>query len=145
MGSSRWGARAACQAKAVAWHLPAAQPPGGYPQRGPAGASVHKPAMLPTKKTCECTHNRTVIVARGFLVDCRPTRAAERPTRCTAGSVSKVEMDCDCCHTGPHFIVSLRKEWPMTFIAVHCPHCQSDQIVKRGKTARGTQRYLCQN
>src|SRR6185436_8120765 len=43
------------------------------------------------------------------------------------------------------FIVSLRKEWPMTFIAVRCPHCQSDQIVKRGKTARGTQRYLCQN
>jgi transposase-like protein len=33
----------------------------------------------------------------------------------------------------------------MTFIAVRCPHCQSDQIVKRGKTARGTQRYLCQN
>jgi len=33
----------------------------------------------------------------------------------------------------------------MTFIAVRCPHGQSDQIVKRGKTARGTQRYLCQN
>ncbi len=33
----------------------------------------------------------------------------------------------------------------MTFIAVRCPHCQSDQIVKRGKTARGTQRYRCQN
>ena len=33
----------------------------------------------------------------------------------------------------------------MTFIAVRCPHCQSDQIVKRGKTHRGTQRYLCQN
>ena len=33
----------------------------------------------------------------------------------------------------------------MTFIAVRCPHCQSDQIVKRGKTARGTQCYLCQN
>jgi hypothetical protein len=30
----------------------------------------------------------------------------------------------------------------MTFIAVRCPHCQSDHIVKRGKTARGTQRYL---
>jgi len=42
------------------------------------------------------------------------------------------------------FIAFLRKEWPMTFIAVRCPHCQSDQIVKRGKTARGTQRYLCQ-
>ena len=25
----------------------------------------------------------------------------------------------------------------MTFIAVRCPHCQSDQIIKRGKTARG--------
>jgi transposase-like protein len=33
----------------------------------------------------------------------------------------------------------------MTFIAVRGPHCQSDHIVKRGKTARGTQRYLCQN
>jgi transposase-like protein len=33
----------------------------------------------------------------------------------------------------------------MTFIAVRCPHCQSDEIIKRGKTARGTQRYLCQN
>src|SRR6266516_5879847 len=37
------------------------------------------------------------------------------------------------------------KEWLMTFIAVRCPHCQSEQIVKRGKTARGTQRSLCQN
>ena len=33
----------------------------------------------------------------------------------------------------------------MTFIAVQCPHCFSEQIVKRGKTRRGTQRYLCQN
>jgi len=33
----------------------------------------------------------------------------------------------------------------MTFIAVRCLHCQSEQIVKRGKTARGTLRYLCQN
>ena len=33
----------------------------------------------------------------------------------------------------------------MTFIAVRCPPCQSDHIVKRGKTARGTQRYVCQN
>ena len=32
-----------------------------------------------------------------------------------------------------------------TFIAVQCPHCHCDQVVKRGKTARGTQRYLCQN
>jgi hypothetical protein len=38
------------------------------------------------------------------------------------------------------FVALLRKEWPMTFIAVRCPHCQSDQIVKRGKTALGTQR-----
>jgi transposase-like protein len=33
----------------------------------------------------------------------------------------------------------------MTFIAVQCPHCHSEQIIKRGKTRRGTQRYLCQN
>src|SRR6266705_1584682 len=33
----------------------------------------------------------------------------------------------------------------MAFIAVRCPHCHSDQIVKRGKTGCGTQRYLCQN
>lgn len=33
----------------------------------------------------------------------------------------------------------------MTFIAVHCPHCHSEQVIKRGKTHRGTQRYLCQN
>src|SRR5215216_7135073 len=33
----------------------------------------------------------------------------------------------------------------MTFVAVRCPHCHSEQIIKRGKTARGTQRYLCQN
>src|SRR5919109_4707819 len=33
----------------------------------------------------------------------------------------------------------------MTFVTVHCPHCDSEQIVKRGKTCRGTQRYLCQN
>ncbi len=32
-----------------------------------------------------------------------------------------------------------------TFIAVQCPHCHRDQVVKRGKTAHGTQRYLCQN
>ena len=33
----------------------------------------------------------------------------------------------------------------MTFITVQCPHCHSKQIVKRGKTGCGTQRYLCQN
>jgi insertion element IS1 protein InsB len=33
----------------------------------------------------------------------------------------------------------------MTCIAVRCPHCDSEQIVKRGKTRRGTQRYLCQS
>ena len=33
----------------------------------------------------------------------------------------------------------------MTFITVQCPHCHSEQVIKRGKTARGTQRYLCQN
>ena len=42
--------------------------------------------------------------------------------------------------------VSQRKECPMTTcIAVRCPHCQKDQVAKRGTTARGTQRYLCRN
>src|SRR4029453_1436013 len=40
---------------------------------------------------------------------------------------------------------SNNKEWLMTFISVRCPYCRSDQIVKRGKTRRGKQRYLCQN
>ena len=40
----------------------------------------------------------------------------------------------------------IRKERPMTTcIAVQCPHCHSDQSVKRGKTDRGTPRSLCQN
>ena len=33
----------------------------------------------------------------------------------------------------------------MTFIAVQCPHCHSEQIVTRGKTGCGTQRSLCQH
>ena len=33
----------------------------------------------------------------------------------------------------------------MTSISVRCPHCQSVQIVKRGKTNCGKQRFLCQN
>ena len=31
----------------------------------------------------------------------------------------------------------------MTFIAVRCPHCHSEQIVKRGKTRRGTHNATC--
>jgi len=38
--------------------------------------------------------------------------------------------------------VSNSKECPRTFSAVRCPHCHSEQIVKRGKTRRGTQRYF---
>ena len=41
--------------------------------------------------------------------------------------------------------MSSRKGWLMAFIAVQCPHCHSEQVVKRGKTDSGTQRYLCQN
>jgi transposase-like protein len=33
----------------------------------------------------------------------------------------------------------------MICITVGCPHSQSEQRVNRGKTRRGTQRYLCQN
>ena len=33
----------------------------------------------------------------------------------------------------------------MTVIPVRCPACESDTVVKRGKTDGGKQRYLCQN
>ena len=31
----------------------------------------------------------------------------------------------------------------MAFISVCCPQCRSDQVIKRGKTAQGKQRYMC--
>jgi hypothetical protein len=49
------------------------------------------------------------------------------------GSVQKWRWTGINVTLGLIFVASLRKEWPMTFIAVRCPHCQSDQIVKRGK------------
>jgi transposase-like protein len=33
----------------------------------------------------------------------------------------------------------------MVLIAVHCPYCQSDQVIKGGKTLTGQQRYRCHN
>jgi len=33
----------------------------------------------------------------------------------------------------------------MVLIPVRCPHCQSDQVIKGGKTKAGKQRYKCQN
>jgi len=32
----------------------------------------------------------------------------------------------------------------MVLAPVCCPHCDCDQVVKRGKTENGKQRYLCQ-
>jgi transposase-like protein len=39
----------------------------------------------------------------------------------------------------------LQKEETMVLIAVRCPHCHSDQVIKGGKTKTGQQRYKCQN
>ena len=33
----------------------------------------------------------------------------------------------------------------MAIIPVRCPSCDEDAVVKRGKSDRGKQRYLCQN
>ena len=33
----------------------------------------------------------------------------------------------------------------MVLISVRCPHCDSDQVIKGGKTKTGQQRYKCQN
>jgi insertion element IS1 protein InsB len=37
------------------------------------------------------------------------------------------------------------KEVMMVLIPVLCPQCQSDQIIRGGKTKAGKQRYKCQN
>jgi transposase-like protein len=39
----------------------------------------------------------------------------------------------------------MMKEYGMAVIAVRCPSCDSDKIVRRGKTNNGKQRYLCQH
>ena len=31
----------------------------------------------------------------------------------------------------------------MVLVPICCPHCEQDQVVKRGKTEQGKQRYLC--
>ena len=41
--------------------------------------------------------------------------------------------------------VPLPKEETMVHRRVLCPYCQGDQVVKRGKTETGKQRYRCQN
>jgi transposase-like protein len=33
----------------------------------------------------------------------------------------------------------------VALIAIRCPHCDGEQVIKRGKTAEGKQRYRCQN
>jgi transposase-like protein len=33
----------------------------------------------------------------------------------------------------------------MAFVSVQCPHCGEHDVVKRGKTSDGKQRYLCTN
>jgi len=33
----------------------------------------------------------------------------------------------------------------MVRVSVRCPYCERDQVVKRGKTDTGKQRYRCQN
>jgi hypothetical protein len=40
---------------------------------------------------------------------------------------------------------SALKESVVVLILVRCPHCSSDQVVKRGKMGNDKQRYLCQN
>ena len=33
----------------------------------------------------------------------------------------------------------------MVLVPICCPRCEQDQVVKRGKTEQGKQRYLCMN
>jgi transposase-like protein len=56
------------------------------------------------------------------------------------GGVSDLHFGSQICH-----IASLVKEVMMVLIPVFCPHCQSDQVIKGGKTQVSKQRYKCQN
>src|ERR1700704_3642988 len=106
-------------------------------RRGSLAQRGHDPRARGTRPPC----------VQAALRSDPPTHTAVRMLQWghAEGSVPKVEVDCDRCHTGPEVITSQAREWPVTFIAVRCPHCHSEQIIKRGKTARGTQRSLCQN
>ena len=33
----------------------------------------------------------------------------------------------------------------MVYVPVHCPHCQSTEVIKAGKQSNGGQRYQCKN
>jgi transposase-like protein len=44
-----------------------------------------------------------------------------------------------------YFRALLTQEGLMAAMLVRCPQCDSDHVVKRGKTDMGKQRYLCQN
>jgi transposase-like protein len=59
---------------------------------------------------------------------------------CHRGGVSDLHFGSQICH-----IASLVKEVMMVLIPVFCPHCQSDQVIKGGKTQVSKQRYKCQN
>src|SRR5215510_4240264 len=34
---------------------------------------------------------------------------------------------------------------PMVYVPVQCPYCQSTEVIKAGKQAKGSQPYRCQN
>jgi hypothetical protein len=62
----------------------------------------------------------------------------ELPALSVAGGVSDLHFGSHVCHLGP-FV----KEVMMALIPVFCPHCQSDQVIKGGKTQVSKQRYKC--
>jgi transposase-like protein len=37
----------------------------------------------------------------------------------------------------------LKKEYPMVTITLHCPHCESDALVRNGHAPNGKQLYRC--
>ncbi len=53
---------------------------------------------------------------------------------CRAGGVLIVEKHVDSCQTWSPFQMPTIQGFLRTLISVHCRHCESDQVVKRGKT-----------
>jgi transposase-like protein len=57
------------------------------------------------------------------------------------GGVSDLYFHSNVCHAALRFL----KGGSMALIPVQCPYCQSQQVIKGGKTDTGKQRYRCHN
>jgi hypothetical protein len=91
------------------------------------------------RATCGDTHSR-LPTGKGVA---SPIGLAWMRLGSVTGRVLNVEMAAIDGTLRLLLTASKSKGWLTTCIAVRCPHCDREEIVKRGKTHGGTQRYLC--